>query len=140
MCLDSKFDFDEHIKGVQYFIKQVNLLVLLASSEIFYRDHLFCKSIILPQKQSPRGKFCEFLKSNFFTEHLRTTASVAYGDIIYDKAFLQGLFNRNLNPLNIKHLQLSHEEPLERKLILSYVQNHYKIDVGTENFVLFIKY
>ena len=42
MFLDSKLEFDEHIKG--FLIKLVNLLVLFASSEIFYLDHLFHKS------------------------------------------------------------------------------------------------
>ena len=34
MFLDSKLDIDEHIKGV--FDKTINLLVLFASSDIFY--------------------------------------------------------------------------------------------------------
>ena len=45
MLLDSKLDFDEHIKGV--FDKTSKSIVLFASSEIFYRDHLFYKSINL---------------------------------------------------------------------------------------------
>ena len=44
-----------------YLIKLVNLLVLLASSEMFYRDHLFYKS------------------NKPFVQ--------PYGDIIYDKDF-----------------------------------------------------
>ena len=45
MLLDSKLAFDEHIK--EFLIKLVSLLVLFASSEIFYGDHLFYKSINL---------------------------------------------------------------------------------------------
>ena len=43
MFIDSKVDFDEHIKG----IKLINPLLLFASSEIFNRDHLFYKSLNL---------------------------------------------------------------------------------------------
>ena len=45
MFLDSKLDFDGHIKVV--FDKTSKSIVLFTSSEIFYRDHLFYKSINL---------------------------------------------------------------------------------------------
>ena len=45
MFLDSKLDFDGHIKVV--FDKTSKFIVLFTSSEIFYRDHLFYKSINL---------------------------------------------------------------------------------------------
>ena len=45
MFLDSKLDFDGHIKVVFY--KTSKSIALFTSSEIFYRDHLFYKSINL---------------------------------------------------------------------------------------------
>ena len=45
MFLDSKLDFDGHIKVV--FDKTSKSIVLFTSSETFYRDHLFYKSINL---------------------------------------------------------------------------------------------
>ena len=45
MFLDSKLDFDGHIKVV--FDKTSKSIALFTSSEIFYRDHLFYKSINL---------------------------------------------------------------------------------------------
>ena len=52
-------------------IKLANTFVLFASSEIFYWDHLFYKSINL-----------------LFRPHLD------YGDIIYDKAFIEFFQNK----------------------------------------------
>ena len=65
----------------QYLRKLVNLLALFVSSEIFYRDHPFYKSI------------------NLLLDLTQITV------ILSMIRLLQGIFKRNLNPFNIMQLQ-----------------------------------
>ena len=75
MFIDSKVDFNEHIKS----IKLVNLLLLFASSEILNQDYLFHKSINL----------------------LLDLTHPDYGDIIYEKDFL-GSFQQKIECVYLK--------------------------------------
>ena len=79
LFLDSKLDFDEHIKVV--FEKTSKSTGLIRKLRNFL----------------PRPSLLQIYKS-FVRPHLD------YGDIIYDKAFI-GYFQRNLNPFKITQLQ-----------------------------------
>ena len=82
----------------EHLIKLVNLLVFFGRSEIFYRDHLFYKSI------------------NLFLD-------IDYGDIIYDKASIVS-FQQKLESIQyIAALAITgaYMEPLEIKFILSTI-------------------
>ena len=78
MFLDSKLDFDEHIKGV--FEKTKKSIGLIRKLRNFLR-----------------GPSLLQIYKSFVRPHLD------YGDIIYDKAFI-GHFQRNLNPFKIMQL------------------------------------
>ena len=78
LFLDSKLDFDEHIKVV--FEKTSKSTGLIRKLRNFL----------------PRPSLLQIYKS-FVRPHLD------YGDIIYDKAFI-GYFQRNLNPFKITQL------------------------------------
>ena len=110
MFLDSKLNFDEHIKGV--FDKTSKFIGLIRKFQNFYHDLLLYESI---------------------NDSLNLTQITVILSMI---RVLQSIFKRNLNPVNIIQLQ-PYEEPPEKKFILSKVQNHYKIDVDTGNYVFY---